>query len=109
MISAQQGGNPGTATIKGLKNLGNTCFLNSLTQVFRRLNPESHRLLRQANPKLAKHIFDEKNVNNFFRFLFGHNPGNADSVTTTYSEITEVLNGRKETGPSDGLFGLYDG
>ena len=77
--------------------------------MFRRLNPDSKRLLKEANKDLAKYIFEEQDVNKFFKLLFGHNPGNADSVTTTFSEITEVLNNRNDFGKSDPIFGLYDG
>lgn len=48
-------------------------------------------------------------MDKFYRFLFNTNPGKADSVTSTFAAMMDVLNKGDDYGPSDGLFGIYDG
>lgn len=75
----------------------------------RRLNNETKLRLSKANPELHKNIYEEEDVLKSYRFFFGCEPGEADSVTGTYAKLTEVLNKGEDFGESDNLFGLYDG
>ena len=54
-------------------------------------------------------MYRENDVRKLYNFLFSTKLGNAESVTATYSLLTDVLNCGKDNGVADEIFGLYEG
>ena len=58
----------------------------------KKLNQETRRKIRERNQTLYAYIYEEPDVRKLFQLLFAKNVGDADSVTSTFSLITEILN-----------------
>jgi len=82
----------GNTSYEGLPSLGNTCFLNAVIQVFRNLNQATKNIIMKENETLFKCLYVEKDVRKAHKLLFEKSPGEAISVSTTFTSITELLN-----------------
>ena len=73
------------------------------------MSPETKQAIKLADRDMYQRLYETGDVRYLFQILFGTAVGDANSVTTTYTKITEILNKDQETGPCDKMFGLYEG